>query len=211
MKHCEICGTTKGEIKGKSGKYEMDLCVKHYTHMQDFGYIKDRTRFDANEFIVNGDILEIVLYDKKNKEKCRAITNAIYLNKVKDRKWSLDGHGYVTSGTYGKHIKLHRLIMDAPKGMYVDHIFHDKLDNRIEHLRVCTNSENVQNQDKQPNNTSGHKGVWWDKSRNKWAVQIRANSQRFNIGRFVNKQDAIKAYDDAAIKYQGEFRYRKCD
>lgn len=88
---------------------------------------------------------------------------------------------------------LHRWVMDNPKGMYVDHISHDTLDNRRStNLRKTTNSQNLQNRKGlNSNNTSGHRGVSWDKSRNKWAVKVKVDGKQIYGGRFEELQDAV--------------------
>ncbi|AJG91747.1 HNH endonuclease [Bacillus tropicus] len=91
-----------------------------------------------------------------------------------------------------KHFKLHRVIMDAPKGKVVDHMNHNGLDNRKNNLRVCTIAENRQNQkgSRKDNHTSGIRGVHWDKKRGKWRAGLRVNGQRIDLGYFDDKEDA---------------------
>ena len=101
-----------------------------------------------------------------------------------------------------KLIELHRWIMDFPeKGKFVDHINHNTLDNRKENLRVVSNSDNLKNARTRIDNKTGHKGVSFDKTRNKWSVGIKVNYKKIFIGRFDNFEDAIKARKEAEIKY----------
>lgn len=124
-------------------------------------------------------------------------------------RWFIDVRGYVVSswrfnGTAGTHY-LHRMIMNAPARMEVDHTNHNKLDNRKENLRVCTRSQNARNTHKHVGNTSGYKGVSIDSSRNKWQAHIKVEGRRINLGRFDDVLLAAKTYDLAAKKYFGEF------
>lgn len=118
--------------------------------------------------------------------------------------WSPDAYGYAENKN-GR--KLHRLIMNAPNGMAVDHINGNIADNRKSNLRICVNSENLRNRGAQRNNTSGYKGVSWCKQSNKWRSSICLNKKRIYLGLFTNKLDAANAYNQAAIKYFGEFAF----
>jgi hypothetical protein len=102
-------------------------------------------------------------------------------------------------------IYMHRVIMKTPDGMETDHINGDYLDNRHENLRICTTSENQRNKRIQANNTSGYKGVCWDKKNKKWCAQIKCNGISKKLGRFENIFDAARSYDIAAKKLFGEF------
>lgn len=104
-----------------------------------------------------------------------------------------------------KTIDLHRFLTNCPKGFDVDHINRDGLDNRRSNLRICTRSQNIQNQKIHKDNRYGARGLYWDKSRKKWQVRICINYKTIHIGRFENKEDAINAYNEAAKKYHGEF------
>lgn len=104
-------------------------------------------------------------------------------------------------------LKLHRVIVGAKKGQYVDHINQDSLDNRRENLRICTNSENLRNRGKQSNNTSGFKGVSWNKNANKFSVRISVNGNDRFYGYFSDAKKAARVYNSLAKKLHGEFAY----
>jgi hypothetical protein len=91
--------------------------------------------------------------------------------------------------------------MNTPNGMHTDHINGNCLDNRRGNLRVCTQAENKRNLSLSKRNSSGFKGVYWSKERNKW--HVRAGSK--HIGRYNNIIDAAKAYNQAAISMFGEY------
>lgn len=107
----------------------------------------------------------------------------------------------------GRHIGLmmHRLIMDAPAGSVVDHINGDGLDNRRENLRIATHAENLRNSRLSCRNTSGVKGVCWDKGHKKWAAFISVSGKVHRLGRFSDKGDAARAYAEASRRLHGEF------
>jgi hypothetical protein len=120
-------------------------------------------------------------------------------------------HGYRAIGINGKILLEHRLIWMYVHGVmptkFIDHINGIKDDNRIENLRECTQSQNQANIGKRNDNTSGHKGVSWDKHGKKWKVQIRVNNKKRYLGLFTSIEDAIAARRAAEIKYQGAFAY----
>ena len=104
---------------------------------------------------------------------------------------------------------LHRIITNAPKGYEVDHIDRNTLNNRRENLRICTRQENSRNKTKQRNNTSGYKGVSWDKAKKKWRAFISVDKKQIFLGRYDNIEEAIKARQQADIKYFKEFRNKE--
>lgn len=103
-------------------------------------------------------------------------------------------------------VYMHQEIIKVPKGMMVDHINHDSMDNRRANLRAATTSQNSYNRKKLSRQCSSkYKGVWWHKSSLKWQARIIFEKKRIHLGTFKNEIDAAKAYDEAARKYHGEF------
>lgn len=123
----------------------------------------------------------------------------------KDHSFYARTHGRDEAGRKIK-IYMHRLIMDAPKDMQVDHADADGLNNQRSNLRVCTKTQNSQNQRKQFRPTSSkYKGVIWFKRTGQWRAEICLNKKRSSLGYFSNEEDAAIAYDRAAMKLFGEF------
>lgn len=90
------------------------------------------------------------------------------------------------------------------EGKIIDHIDGNSLNNIVTNLREVTPSQNNMNSKLPKNNTSGRKGVCWDKSRNKWMVQIYYGKLKFK-GRYDNEEDAIKVAIEERKKLHGEF------
>jgi hypothetical protein len=111
-------------------------------------------------------------------------------------------------GYYEKEIKrvieLQRFIMNNPKGLFVDHINGNPLDNRKCNLRICTPMQNCHNQKKRTTNTSGYKGVSPAKN-GRWRATIRGNGERIHLGYFRDPALAHAAYCEASKKYHGEY------
>lgn len=108
-------------------------------------------------------------------------------------------------------IYLHRVILERVTGRpltkteLTDHISGDKLDNRRENLRIATPSQNQQNRGTQRNNTSGYKGVTWDRRERKWLARIEINGKRMYLGHFTTPEAAYQNYCAAADELHGEF------
>lgn len=102
---------------------------------------------------------------------------------------------------------MHRQILKAKSGQYVDHRNHDGLDNRKSNIRICTNAQNNHNRKPQPGYSSPYKGASWDRSTRKWRARIRVQGKELHLGLFVNELDAALVYDAAARKHFGEFAY----
>lgn len=83
----------------------------------------------------------------------------------------------------------------------IDHINHIRDDNRIINLREVTHSENQRNSKKRKDNKSGFTGVCRGNNKNKWVAQIKANGKVKHLGIFRDKKDAIRARQEANIKY----------
>lgn len=133
---------------------------------------------------------EIVLVDDQDFEE---------LNKY---KWCLNSGGYA-SRRIDTHtsILMHRQVMNTPKGLETDHINGNKLDNRRENLRNVTHSQNQLHSRLPKTNTSGHKGIVWDKKNNKWQAQIKVNQKNHHLGRFIELEEAKKARQEAERLY----------
>lgn len=167
------------EGKTKScGCLSRDACTKRLRKFNTYEVCGDYTKvFDSkgNSFIIDTEDLE----------------------KIKPYYFQKTFKGYVSTSylTCGA-ILLHRLIMDAPKDLQVDHINHDKLDNRKSNLRLCTRCENQRNRK--------CLGVWFRKDTKKWIAEI----QNKKLGHFETKEEAIACRKKAEIELYGEFRYK---
>jgi hypothetical protein len=123
--------------------------------------------------------------------------------------WFCNNHGYaIRPGSINgrRHMfYMHRVIMNTPDNMEADYINHEKLDNRRINLRNCTPSQNQSNCPLRKTNTSGVKGVCWDKSRKKWQALVVKNYKTYHVGRFDRFEDAVSAYQTKAKELFGEF------
>ena len=138
-------------------------------------------------------------YDELNKYKW-------YAHKHKRARAYYARRG-VGSGKDKKSLAMHRVIMNAPNGIVVDHINGDGLDNRKSNMRLCTNKENCRNQVKGTGRkyTSQYKGVTYFRPTKKWKAEIVYNRETTCLGYFLIEKDAALAYDNKAKELYGEF------
>lgn len=112
------------------------------------------------------------------------------------------------SGTKKKYtVYMHRVIMPCPSDLEIDHMNGDKLDNRLENLRVVTRKQNSRNSVSN-RGASKYKGVWYrndPKRKRKWCAEITVDGKKISLGNHQTEELAAKAYDEAAIKHFGEY------
>jgi hypothetical protein len=137
-----------------------------------------------------------------------------YLNQW---KWYYNSTGYAVTrmrlnegSRKSKIVKMHRVILSiTDSSIQVDHINHNRLDNRRANLRLCTTFGNNQNRQHTGNNRSGYKGVTKPTNNPKFVARIStmiSGEQVFiNLGSYTSKHDAAREYNKAAIEMYGEF------
>jgi hypothetical protein len=87
----------------------------------------------------------------------------------------------------------------------LDHINRDVSDNRLENLREATQAENAYNSKLRVDNTSGVKGVTWDKAKRKWVARVYANARVINLGRFATFDEAVNIVNLTRNAQHGHF------
>jgi len=155
---------------------------------------------NKNRYIF-GDIETILIL--KNSQKVRVSTELI--EKIWPYTWCIEGTGYVMSRTSGVAIKLHRLITGACSGEFVDHVDGDIKNNTISNLRICTKQQNEFNTKIRVDNSSGFKGVCYIEKLNKYRAYINYCGKQINLGLYLDKTQAAKAYNGKACELFGEY------
>ncbi|GEM_PF-1546853 len=151
-----------------------------------------------------------LVYDNGNAElKCANSTILIdsdCVDRISKYQWSVGKHGYATHGAGKNQILLHRFIVGAIGSDIVDHINHNKLDNRKSNLRICNNQQNTMNRGKQSNGKNDYKGICLT-SDGRWQAQIGYDGESIYLGLYDDPETAAKAYDHAARMFFGNYAY----
>lgn len=118
--------------------------------------------------------------------------------------------GYLLVAINQIKIPIHRLMaktffMEFSPDVIVDHIDRNKTNNHITNLRLTDKRGNSNNRPIQANNTSGFRGVSWDKGMKKWLAHITHQGQFIRLGYYTTAQDAAKARDQKALELHKEF------
>ena len=119
--------------------------------------------------------------------------------------WTCYASFYRTIKGRNKTFDMHRLIMNPPAGLIVDHIDGDGLNNCRPNLRLATPAQNSRNCCAKINVLSKYKGVSPEKRRNCWRTTLTIDGKHIYLGQFNSEIEAAKAYDKGALKYHGRF------
>ncbi|MFC4636961.1 HNH endonuclease [Deinococcus hohokamensis] len=150
---------------------------------------------------------QIPLHGKRGKGKV-ALCDDADLPLLSGHRWHLCHHGYARTNLRradgrSSTIEMHLLLRDKDGGTFKDHKNGDKLDNRRQNLRPCTQAENSRNRRMHRNNKSGFKGV----SRHKkgWRAVIHLPGRQVYLGVYPHPLLAALAYNAAAVALFGAF------
>lgn len=201
LEKCSICGDLKmASFEGTP------YCRKHYIQITRHGAIRDRTIYDANEYVIHENYVEIKCFDKNGNYKASTKVDLEFLPDIKKHKIYIRKSGIKEYAAFsgieneegsGKKYFVHRYIMHLHDKKYnidevVDHINGDSLDNRISNLRVCTQKENSYNNRGTKLNQK-IKGVNWLKVNKKWTARIMHNYKNIHLGNYFTYAEAVLA------------------
>jgi hypothetical protein len=177
---------------------------------EEGGYLIEKKKDKIPMRLPTIDVIkEFLSYDVETGEFYRAKTTSFNAQKGMKAGYP-DARGYVRICIKNKKYLAHRLAWvymtgEDPGNLEVDHINRNKSDNRFENLRLVSDCANSINCGMRNNNTSGFRGVYWDKQMKKWASQIRHKGRKISLGYHKNIEDARDAYDKAALEIHGEY------
>lgn len=196
---CSVCGRIMfKKIKAFGHIY----CFKHYRQHKKYGCFLDnnpRTPRDKNEIRIDGKTSYLDLYDKYSNVVGTVKFDTEDIPKIRYTKWRLS-HGYAMSDStktgHNKHFT-HEIIR-TKEGQYIDHINHDTLDNRKCNLRIVNKAQNQMN--------SKHKGVSICND-GKYYAHIKKNQHMLNLGKYIDRDEAVFARWYAEKILFGEYAY----
>lgn len=152
-------------------------------------------------------------YITANNNSGKALIDKDVKDELNEYKWHVkkDGYMYRNASTeelrngMPRSISMHRQLMGFPKGKTIDHINHDKLDNRLSNLRIASYADNQANRRKLKRTSSNYKGVRYHRRDNVWHAYIVVKGEQKHLGTFEWESDAAQAYNSAAKKIFGDF------
>lgn len=201
LEKCSICGDLKmASFNGTP------YCRKHYIQITRHGVIKDRTIYDANEYIIHKNYVEVKCFDKNGNYKASTKIDLEFLSEIKKHKIYIRKSGVKEYAAFsgieneegsGKKYFVHRYVMHLHNKKYnidevVDHINGDSLDNRLSNLRICTQKENSCN-NRGTKLTKKIKGVNWLKVNKRWTARIMYNYKNIHLGNYFTYAEAVLA------------------
>jgi len=139
-----------------------------------------------------------------------AIVDAEDYEELSKYKWYVSKNEtteYAVRCSCRKQILMHRVLLNAPAGLLVDHRDCNGLNNRMSNLRLCTHQENNCNQRPRKGKASRFKGVSWHKVIKKYAAGIRKNGKRYFLGYYHDEIEAAVVYDIKAMELFDQFAY----
>ena len=116
--------------------------------------------------------------------------------------WFMNDAGYAVCETMKTGtLRFHKLVTGTTAEVIIDHINRNKLDNRKCNLRIATASVNAINRGLQSNNTTGYKGVYFDKRRRVRKAWVKVSGKLITLGSYPKKEEAIAARQAGEEKY----------
>jgi hypothetical protein len=164
---------------------------------------KSLTRNQRAELPTRDDVVSLFNYNP--------LTGVFIRKSSKNKRWAgtvaggLDAKGYLNIHIMGKRYKAHRLAWLIVYGEWpkddVDHINHVKTDNRIQNLRACTRSENMQNLFARSSREQSELGISFCKCTGRWRAKIQINRKQIHLGRYSSREAAREAYREAKARF----------
>lgn len=174
--------------------------------LKEKSYAKDITKEQIEKYLIF-DGRDFYWKERQPGDQLNAVQCKVFNSRKAGKKaGSIEPQGYVCIQIMGKKYKAHRLIWcmvygAIPSDMQVDHINHIRHDNRLENLRLVSQSENERNASIRKDNGAGRTGVRWHETQLRWHAFIRHEGKQKHLGSFKEFSDAVNARKLAEIKF----------
>lgn len=181
---CPKCSKEKSSERAREFRLKASEKENDVKYFDDYALINDKFKVDID------DVEKLLSYKRYIKE---------------------NNSGYGCMYYNDNQIFIHRLVMGLPlkydeeTKIIADHINGDRKDNRKTNLRIIVKENNPINCGIYKSNTSGHKGVQWNKRLSKWVACIQVDKKSKHLGVFENYDDAVFVREQAEEKYYGEY------
>ncbi|GAB4073682.1 hypothetical protein GCM10028778_11850 [Barrientosiimonas marina] len=198
-KECIVEWCNNSRHNSGNGYYNK-RCRRHYDQYRKYGY-NFRTDNDPNEIVEHEEYSELII------RQGIEIVETVKVDKedvpmISRYKWLLHDKGYILTKINQTTKYLHRMIMNPPGYMEVDHINLDKTDNRKSNMRVCTHIQNTWN--RQGNGVA----KITDRPLSKpYVARITIDGKHIHLGYYKTFEEARQHRVEAEHKYHGEYRY----
>lgn len=180
--------------------------MRTYKEIRETMKSEKTSRQNDGMVVVNHGRFSIMTSDKVD----AIIVDSEFAPLIANRKWCIDTHGYPVVNVKNELIRLFDFVMaqkfdEKPEGCYVDHINHDKLDNRLTNLRFVSPLESSRNMPLRADNTSGVTGVSKTK-KGAYRAYITIDKKRIELGYYKTIDEAIQARREAEDRFNFKTR-----
>lgn len=207
-KNCTKCGNIRPISEFHKCNFKKSGYQSHCVQCRN----KTNRRVIKNKYEIHKDYVKIFISSISfGIQEC--VVDRKIFNKIKNINWCLNKRHNVlyARGTYNKkNVIMHRFIIDVPEGKQVDHKDFNGLNNRLNNLRICNNSQNNINRSICfKNKTACFKGVSFLRhlKSKPFSAQIMKDKKPIHIGYFKTEGEAARAYNQMAKSLFGEFAY----
>lgn len=209
---CDVCHRTIPKSNKHSVIIEnqkMTLCGKHDMQYKKYHKFLDSNPYSTqnkNDYIITDEGVWIITRYKNGRESGRFLIDKEDLDIVLKHKWRLWRDFYFTGNLHPVQISRFLFGLSNNNNVIVDHINGNRQDNRRCNLRITNTTQNSINKAILSNNKTGVTGVYFDPTRNKYAVEIRVYNIKIHLSRYSDFADACFVRYVAERIAFGEYR-----
>jgi hypothetical protein len=188
----------------RTRKYKTENTARYLKTIKKCGIRKFQGKGMFNRFQTFGKTTVIFCRKPSDGTVVRVLVDTADLPMIQkiDAEWLVNEDGYCwTPSPLAPRNTLHALLMGTPKGRVVDHISGRRHDNRRCNLRIVNHSDNGLNRiGLAAHNTSGYRGVFWNRRQNRWTATIRVSGRLNHLGNHRDFVEACKAVHSFLLK-----------